>query len=84
MLTVATFLPALRECFKTAGCIPKCTEQVQCVYDTSPLLPFLDNYLARVALPEKSGDNVHHMTFRHDENGKAVMRYKLLRASVAA
>ena len=48
------------DCFKTPGCVPKCWEQIQLVYDTTPSVELLDPYLARVALPEKSGDNAPH------------------------
>jgi hypothetical protein len=52
VLTVSEFLQALLDCFKTPGCVPKCWEQIQLVYDTTPLVELLDPYLARFALPD--------------------------------
>jgi hypothetical protein len=79
ILTIGAFIRALSEAFKTKKCAPKCVEEIQYCYNTKPLTQFLDRHLARFDLDEKSGDKIHHFTFRRRTDGKCVMQYKLKR-----
>ena len=84
LLSVECLINALKSCFKTPGCIPKYVEQVNCCYDTRILEDkFLDKHLARFDLNECTGDKTHYLVMRRDEQGKAVMQYKLKRYSDA-
>ena len=42
-----------------------------------------NEHLARFALPENSGDNVHYFLFQRNSSGEAIMQYKHKRYSVA-
>ena len=83
ILSVPDFTQALKDSFKKDGSKPKCIEQILYCYNTLPLKDLCDDFLARFALPEKSGDNIHYFLFRRDSHGKCVMQYKLKRYSNA-
>ena len=85
VLSIPAFVVASYDTFTTrkGGQPPKCVEPVTYCYNTLPLARFLDNDLARFALPEKTGDNVHYFLMRRNATGRAVMQYKFKRYSDA-
>ena len=60
-----------------------CIERILYCYDTLPLTDHMDPRLARFAVPEKTGDNVHHMVFQRDTDGNVCMQYKMYHYSNA-
>ena len=83
VFTISAFLEAIRNCFTTPACIPLCIERILYCYDTLPLADHMDPRLARFAVPEKTGDNVHHMVFQRDTDGNVYMQYKMYHYSNA-
>ena len=82
--SIPSFVEAINHSFtKKEGASPKCVEQIQWCHNTSSLTNFSDKHLARFALPEKSGDNVHYFLFKRNKKGSAVMQYKMKRCSNA-
>ena len=84
--TVGAFLEALTKCFVSPDLYPKSIEQINYCYDLSSLqTDFLDPHLnlARFDMDEKTGNKVHHFIFKCNDEGQAVMQYKILRNSVA-
>ena len=58
-------------------------EQIKYTYDTRILKDLCDKHLARFAVPEQTGDNVHYFLFKKDNKGNAVLQYKMKRYSFA-
>jgi hypothetical protein len=81
ILTVPAFVAALHDSFasKKGSQPPKCVEHLRYCYNTLSLAHLLDKDLARFALPEKSGDNVHYFLMRRNPQGKAVMQCNKLK-----
>jgi hypothetical protein len=84
IFSIVGFLTALMSCFKTRGCIPRCVEQIRYYFDCSALdTDFLDKKLADFDPSEKTGRKVHHFVFKRNDEGRAVMTYKLKRSNDA-
>ena len=68
------------DCFKTPGCVSRCTEEIKFTFDTKVLSEkFKDPLLSRFDLDEKTGDKVHFFVFRRHVDGmrKAHIQFKL-------
>lgn len=83
VLSISQFRDTLQSCFTKELCIPKCIERVQYTYDTSSLAASMDPHIARFALDEKTGHNVHSFSFFLNSSSEAVMQYKMKRYSDA-
>ena len=58
------------DCFKTPGCVPRCTEEIKFRFDMKVLSEkFLDPFLSHFYLDEKTGDKVHLFVFPEDTAG---------------
>ena len=83
ILSIPCFVRVMYDSFKKESNKPKCIEQICYCYNTKSLKTMCDEHLARFALPENSGDNVHYFLFQRNSSGEAIMQYKHKRYSVA-